>query len=190
MDESGKLLERSCVGSSPTHDDLLKRGWSIVPSAVTLRRSALEKVGGFCEEFMGCAGGEDQYMWLLLSECGEFEYVAQPLMIYRMMSPAAVVEKYERGRQTFIRLLKARYGTIASKRIRETQHYFAGMLVVGATEELDAGNLLCALRLIRRAHRYRPFLLFDLRLAAKLVSARNLRRLAKSFLRLGGSKTP
>ena len=84
MTASGQILEPSCAGSVPTHHDLLTRGWPILPSAVTLRRSALEKVGGFCEEFKGCAAGEDHYMWLLLSEHGPFEYIAEPLIIYRI----------------------------------------------------------------------------------------------------------
>ena len=188
-DASGKVLDRSHADRAPLHKDLLDRAWPILPSAVTVRRSAFEKAGGFCEEFKGC-GGEDPYMWLVLSEQGDFEYVSEALIMYRLGSAVSAVRKYERNRRTFNRLIGERYGALGSNLIRESGRYFAGMLLVGATEELDAGNLVGALRLIRRAHRYRPFLLFDLALAAKLCSARNLGRLTKSLLTSIALKTP
>jgi glycosyltransferase involved in cell wall biosynthesis len=181
MDESGRLLEPTRAGRAPSHRDLLQKAWPILTSAVTVRRSAFEKAGGFCEEFKGC-GGDDPYMWLLLSEHGQFEYVAQPLMIYRLISPVAVVEKYERGRQTFARLVAARYGVAAEKLVRGSQYYFSGMLLKAAVDEIDAGNLTGAATLMCRAFAYRPSLALNPTLCMRLFNIRNAKRIAKSFL--------
>ena len=175
-DHSLEILHRSCAGRAPSHQDLLGRSWAILPSAVTVRRSALEKAGGFCEEFKGC-GGEDPYMWLVLSEFGPFEYIPEPLMIHRSGASRTVIEKYEAGRQTFVRLVRSRYGNAAEGCIRESREYFAHMFLAGALEELDRGNLARAVYLLCRVVYYRPFFFFDPKLARKLLSARNAKRL-------------
>ena len=182
MNESGNLLEATCAQSAPSHDDLLKSAWPIVPSAATIRRSALNQAGGFCEEFKGCAGGEDQYLWLLLSEQGPFEYIPEALVIHRRTSPMEIVEKYEAGRRTFVRLVGHRYGAQASARMREGKNFFAGILLAGALAQIDEGNLHAASKMLWRSLRYRPFLLLDQRLTTKLLSLRNARRMARSLM--------
>jgi glycosyltransferase involved in cell wall biosynthesis len=186
MDRSGQLLDRSFARRSPSHQELLKRGWPIIPSAVTMRRSALDKVGGFCEEFKGCAGGEDHYMWLLLSECGQFRYVPEPLVIHRRTSRMETVEKYEAGRKTFERLVKRRYGALARARIREGKGFFAGLLLGGAADALDAGNVRGGLKMLFGALRYRPFLLFNPRMFVRVLRRRNVRRVVHSLRQMLG----
>ncbi|HVA80763.1 MAG TPA: glycosyltransferase family 2 protein, partial [Candidatus Binataceae bacterium] len=61
VDHSRTRSERVSAGRAPTHQDLLRHSWSILPSAVTMRRTAFAAVGGFSEGFQGC-GGEDSFM--------------------------------------------------------------------------------------------------------------------------------
>jgi glycosyltransferase involved in cell wall biosynthesis len=184
----GAFITRSFAGRAPSHMDLLQRAWPILPSAATVRRSAFERVGGFCEDFKGC-GGDDPYAWLVLSECGPFEYVAEPLVRYRRGLPAAVIEKYEPGRETFVRLVRARYGRAAEGCIRESRDYFAGMFLAGALDEFDRGNVARAAGLMRRALHYSPFLLFNRKLTQRAFSARNAKRFF-NFLRLSALSHP
>jgi glycosyltransferase involved in cell wall biosynthesis len=177
----GTPIASVAAGRAPSHMDFLQRGWPIVPSAVTIRRSALDRVHGFCEEFKGAAGGEDQYMWLMLSESGDFEYVAASLVRHRRDPAARLVEKYEAGRQTFIRLARQRYGGAAEGCIRESSGYFAGLCMAAASEELEAGNLGGALRMMGRALRYRPLAMLNRPIAARLFRVENFRRLARSI---------
>jgi glycosyltransferase involved in cell wall biosynthesis len=175
VDGDGAFVARTRAGRAPSHTDLLQRAWPILPSAVTVTRAAFERVGGFCEEFKGC-GGDDPYAWLMLSELGPFEYVAEPLVHYRQGLPATTIEKYAPGRETFVRLVRARYGKAAEGCIRESRDYFAGMFLAGALDEFDRGNPARAAGLMRRAIGYSPFLLFNRTLAQKALSARNARR--------------
>ena len=180
VDHFGRCSSSVSVGRAPTHQDLLKNSWGILPSAVTMRRSAFEAVGGFPEEFEGC-GGEDPFMWLRVTEYGAVEYVSEPLMVHRGSAPSAVVSKYEKGRQTFIRLARQRYGDSAEGCIRESSGYFAGMCLVAASEELEAGNLRGALRMIGRAMRYRPLVMFRPQIVGRILRVKNLLLLTRSL---------
>jgi len=190
LDPANNLLEPSCAGRAPSRRDLQENGWPIIPSATTIRRSALDKVGGFCEEFTGCAGGEDAYLWLLLSETNSFAYVPEALVIHRRTSPADTIAKYEPGRKTFERLVRARYGKAADGVLRESERYFGTLAFAGAIEELDQQRFLRAAALLCRAMVYRPGLLFDPRLLLRLFRSRNIRRLARLFVRLPQRSLP
>jgi len=180
VDHSRTRSERVSAGRAPTHQDLLRHSWSILPSAVTMRRTAFAAVGGFSEGFQGC-GGEDSFMWLRVSEYGAIEYVSEALMVYRGSAPSAVSLKYEKSRRTFIRLARQRYGDAAEGCIRESSGYFAGLCMAAASEELEAGNLGGALRMIGRAMRYRPLVMLNRPIAARLFRAENFRRLLRSL---------
>jgi len=117
-------------------------------------------------------------MWILLSERGGCEYIPEALMIHRRPPLVQLIDKYEAGRRTFERLVSTRYGNAASYLIRESRLYFSGVLVAGATAELDAGHLGEALRLLSRALRYCPFLFLNPTLRARMFNIRNARRLA------------
>ena len=88
----------------------------------------------------------------------------------------------EPGRRTFVRLVRQRYGRQASARIRETKDFFAGILLAGAAEEVNAGNFRGALAMLCRSLRYRPFLVFNPYLAVRLIKVRNVRLIAKSLI--------
>ena len=72
-------------------------------------RQALERTGGFCEEFDG-AGFEDLWTLLLLRELGEFAYVPESLTLYRVGHSGALADKYAPAYPVFIALVKQRYG--------------------------------------------------------------------------------
>jgi glycosyltransferase involved in cell wall biosynthesis len=55
----------------------------VPPSSVLLRRSVIEKVGGFSERQLG---SEDWDLWFRLSEVGEFCTCPEPLTDYRLSS--------------------------------------------------------------------------------------------------------
>ena len=69
----------------PLMEDLLEEGqWPILPSSVTMRRWVFGRVGGFAEEYKGAAGFEDTELWFLLREMGDFAFVPEPLVNYRL----------------------------------------------------------------------------------------------------------
>jgi glycosyltransferase involved in cell wall biosynthesis len=180
VDKCGKVLHRNFVGRAPSHRDLLQGGCPILPSAVTIRRTAYESVGGFNEHLRA---GEDPYLWLVLSERGSFQYVPEQLVLYRYGSAATAFVKYEPSRRTFERLVKARYGSKADGMLRHSDGYFGSLALAGALEEFDQQNFARAATLLRSAISYRAILLFNPKLLAKLFRAHNLRRLAKLFSR-------
>ncbi|MDQ2900453.1 MAG: glycosyltransferase family 2 protein, partial [Acidobacteriota bacterium] len=64
MDGEGNRGKTFHCGGPPSMDDLLRGGWTILPSAVVMPRSIYGRCGGFCEEFKG-PGGDDPFMWLM-----------------------------------------------------------------------------------------------------------------------------
>src|SRR5208337_3306111 len=133
---SDRQLAPSRIGRAPSMQDLLRCSWPILTSAVVMRRSAFERCGGFCEEFRR-PGGDDAYLWLLAREHGEFEYISEPLMLFPDTSPLQVIDKYEAGGRTFIRLVRKRYGRLARPLVKEVRNYFAGTLAVKALMQMD-----------------------------------------------------
>src|SRR5271165_6678008 len=109
--DSGLQGESSHIGGTPSMDDLLSRGWSILPSTVVMRKSVYERCGGCSEKLPRL---EDPYLWLLARELGEFAYAAEPLVRYRETSIAQLASKYESGRLPLFRLLNERYGSRAA----------------------------------------------------------------------------
>ncbi len=91
-DSNGIALDTALVGPTtahaPTLDEMLTQLWPIMPSAVVMRRRALEAIGGFAEEFRSY-GYEDAYCWLRLREVGAFHYIPERLVKWRFDLPAA-----------------------------------------------------------------------------------------------------
>src|SRR5437899_2524577 len=79
IDSNARTLNTSLVGefaTAPTLAQMLTRLWPIMPSAVVMRRSVLDQIGGFCEEFR-TYGYEDAWCWMRAREHGHFHYVAE-----------------------------------------------------------------------------------------------------------------
>jgi glycosyltransferase involved in cell wall biosynthesis len=121
IDSNGNSLHTSLIGGTnahaPTLDELLHRVWPIMPSAVVMRKSVLEAIGGFCAEFKSCTY-EDLYCWMRAREHGHFVYVPERLAQWRF---ALYPRRLKRGggvsahnRKVFERLVRERWGvTIA-----------------------------------------------------------------------------
>jgi glycosyltransferase involved in cell wall biosynthesis len=163
----------------PSMNDLLTRSALILLSAVVMRRQVFDRCGGFCAEFPPRPGFEDTYLWLLAREQGEFAYVPEPLVVYRHKSSMLTVEKYERGRQIFVRLVRNRYGSPANPLIRSINHFFGGVLLARALAQIDAGDYRGALYSWSRAVRLIPLYMLRPHTLSRAFQARNVGRIGK-----------
>ncbi|MGH7934332.1 MAG: glycosyltransferase family 2 protein [Candidatus Binataceae bacterium] len=180
VDESGRK-EPSCVGRAPTMDDMLQRGWAILPSAVVMRRSIFERCCGFCEEFKR-PGGDDPYMWLLAREHGEFEYVPEPLVVYDQPVISELADKYAAGREVADRLIRQRYGRRARGLIKYSNAYFAALLVAKAARQMNEGESWAALRTFVKSAWSQPTYVLRPAVIARLLTRRNIARALGPFL--------
>jgi len=122
IDSNGNSLHTSLIGEAaahaPTLDEMLRRVWPIMPSAVVMRRNVLEAIGGFCAEFKGCTY-EDLYCWMRAREHGHFVYVPERLARWRFSLFPRPLKRGGGGmqvhnREVFARLVGERWGvTIA-----------------------------------------------------------------------------
>jgi len=102
VDNNGAALAPSYLhpgmARPPLMEDLLEEGWwPILPSSVTIWRWIFDRVGGFAEEYKSAAGFEDTELWFLLRELGDFAYVPEPLVNYRLDSMVERMRKYAPG---------------------------------------------------------------------------------------------
>jgi glycosyltransferase involved in cell wall biosynthesis len=121
IDSNGNSLNTSLIGETnahaPTLDEMLRRVWPIMPSAVVMRKSVLEAIGGFCAEFKSCTY-EDLYCWMRAREYGHFVYVPERLAQWRFsLYPRRLKRRggvAAHNREVFERLVRERWGvTIA-----------------------------------------------------------------------------
>lgn len=181
VDQKGETIDLEPAGRAPSMEDLLSRGWAIFPSAVVMRRSVFERCGGFCEEFRGL-GFEDTYMWLIAREQGEFEYVDEPLVIYRVTAYSIRGDKYEPGRRILMRLVRRRYGRSVDRLIQAVGAHLAPALAQKALLQMDAGDRRGALSTWLRVLRLQPSYFLNSRHFARLLRRRNVRRLLAMVL--------
>ncbi|HUN57340.1 MAG TPA: glycosyltransferase [Candidatus Binataceae bacterium] len=117
VDSNGHSLRTSLIGGTnahaPTLDEMLHRVWPIMPSAVVMRKSVLEAIGGFCTEFKSCTY-EDLYCWMRAREHGHFIYLPERLAQWRF---SLYPRRLKRGggvsshnRAVFARLVRERWG--------------------------------------------------------------------------------
>jgi glycosyltransferase involved in cell wall biosynthesis len=178
LDPDGTEHPPTKIGRAPSLAEMLAGGWGPRTSAVTLRKSAFIDCGGFSERFKGC-GFEDGYMWLLMRERGEFEYVAEPLVIYRNVDFPHLASKYSRNYKLYTKLLRKRYGKQADPLIVETRRVFASSLISRATVHADNGDLTGAFVSIVSALRYDPGCLIRGDIRRRVLRRLNLWRAAR-----------
>ena len=117
IDSNGNSLHTGLIGEAVAHapalDEMLRRVWPIMPSAVVMRRGVLEAIGGFCTEFRSCTY-EDLYCWMRAREHGHFVYVPERLAQWRF---SLFPRPLKRGggvsahnREVFTRLVRERWG--------------------------------------------------------------------------------
>ncbi len=149
VDPNGALGAPWVAGKAPSMADLLTRGWGIYPSAVTMRRRVFEQCGGFEPKLPAF---EDLYLWLMAREHGEFEYVAEPLVLYRIAEFSSIAEKYRAGLRPLIHLIRQRYGRAAARRHRaELSTVLASSLIAKAVAERRQGRPFAAARAVLSA---------------------------------------
>ena len=180
LDANGMRSETPPIGGAPSMDDLLERGWSILPTGAVMPRAVFDRCGGFCEEFKQ-PGGDDPYMWLLAREQGEFIYIPERLAIHRNTPKAELAWKYQAGSRVFRRLVRERYGHRAERLLRSTEQYMSALFVASAMSLMDNGDLVGALAAWIQAVRYRQSVLLDRSITSRVFVARNLRRLARGL---------
>jgi glycosyltransferase involved in cell wall biosynthesis len=153
MDEKGELGPPWKVNGAPTLTDLLTHGWRIYPSAVTMRRSAYSACGGFNEQLTNLS---DCYLWMRARELGRFEYLTEPLTIYRTTDFGRIGDKYGAGYKRFARVVHRRYGRDARPVTREMKRVFASLLAAKAVDQLNHGAISPACWSLARAIRISP----------------------------------
>ncbi len=139
----------------PMMEDLLEEGWwPILPSTVTIHRWAFNRAGGFAEEFRGASGFEDTEMWFMLREIGDFAYVPEPLVQYRLAPFVERMRKYAPGFGLFAARMRGRYGPAGDRLIRRCAVLYRWLLTVKGLQSLKAGDMRGARRALFCALRY------------------------------------
>jgi glycosyltransferase involved in cell wall biosynthesis len=159
VDDKGHALDVGFINDwcahAPSLKELLKTYWPILPSAAVMRRDAFLSCQGFSEKFTS-PGFEDPYLWLQMRECGDFEFVDEPLAIYRTTPPLERMLKYAGGYKIFTRLVKDRYGIEGEGLIKEMSAKFMYAWNYEAAKALRLGNKLHARRAFECVLKYGP----------------------------------
>jgi glycosyltransferase involved in cell wall biosynthesis len=176
-DHPSQRLERIAFDGAPSMQSMFEQWAPIARTVITMRRGAFERAGGFPE---GIRWGEDIYLWLCVRECGEFEYVAEPLGVYRrQISPGSEQRYHLAAMRAWERRLLARFGDRAKPLVRHARSQHASLLLASALHQVDVGDRRGALRSWFLLLSYNPvYFLFlcggNLR---RLMSPRSLRRI-------------
>jgi glycosyltransferase involved in cell wall biosynthesis len=157
MNSEGHPLNTALVGPdtahAPSFDELFERLWPIMPSAVLIRRAALNAIDGFAEEFRSY-GYEDAYCWMRLRELGPFSYLAEPLVQWRFglfPRPLKLFKRSPRAQATFARLVHERWGRSVAALLRSRMRASRTLLGYIGLIELREGNRVAAREAFRRA---------------------------------------
>ncbi len=175
LNEDGTRGAPWVIGRAPSLTDLFTRGWRIYPSAVTIRRSAFVACGGFNEQLTNFS---DMYLWMRARELGVFEYVTEPLTIYRTLEFSRVGDKYSGGRKAFARAVRNRYGRAVRPLAAEMDRVLASSLLAKAVMQRDRGEILPACRSVVRATWRSPRFLLQCGLVPHLLGRSNRRRVS------------
>jgi glycosyltransferase involved in cell wall biosynthesis len=176
IDKDGLDCGNSSIGHPPTMNEIpMSDPFPVLPSTWVLSRQVFEKVGGFSEQFKGAQGFEDTWMLMLLREIGEFVYVPNRLVLYRVYDVVAEA-KYGPGLSIFIRLLKQRYGRTARQWIRSTKHSQCRGLLSQVARQMNAGDRIGALRTCARIFCLWPTYFVRREFMTRLIAPQNTRR--------------
>jgi glycosyltransferase involved in cell wall biosynthesis len=165
----------ACLAHAPSLDEMLARWWPITPTTVTMRKEVWQTCGGFVDEAK--VGFEDLLFFLFAREQGEFEYVTEPLIKFRNTNSDRLAEKWTPD--VFLRIVAKRYGSRASKLLREVRNQYAASFAVMALNAMERGDRRDAIRCWKRVFRYDPCFIFRFDLLRRFPRRRNLRRLTQ-----------
>jgi glycosyltransferase involved in cell wall biosynthesis len=165
----GGLYVTGDVARPPAMTDLLRQLWPILPSAAVIRRSTFESCAASYRQFTK-RGYEDCYLWLLAREQGPFQYVAEPLVIYRQPPLNERLYKYRAGFRMFVEFVSRRYGPAGRELVREANRAYGSTL----------GHL--GLLAMAEGQRAQARGYFMVALCFRAFRVRNALRLSRSFL--------
>lgn len=178
IDRAGVLQQSSSVpialAHAPSMDEMLTHWWPILPTTVTMPRSIWRRCGGF---YVGARCFEDVFLFILARECGEFEFLGEPLARFRVSDPEIGPDKW--NPKVFLRLIKERYGSRARRLIDEIHTSYAGSFASKALRAMEQGKRKEALRCWLKVIRYEPLYPFKFAHVPRLFRPRNARRLAQ-----------
>ncbi len=161
VDDNGAALAPTYLhpgmARPPLMEDLLEEGWwPILPSTVTIHRWAFNRVGGQTEKFRGAGGFDDAELWFLLRELGDFAFVPEPLVRYRLTPLVERMRKYAPGFGVFAERVRKRYGEPGDKLARRCAALYRWLLTVKGLRCLEAGEMREARRALFCVLRYQP----------------------------------
>ncbi len=130
----GQRLE---MGGGPTHPGdhapegevfaaFVSQGWIQSPGQVLIRRSALERTGGFDPAIWGT---DDWDLWLRLARGSQFRYGARPALIYRRHATNAsknFLRMWRNGRAVIAKNFQPAPGTDAGRVRRAAERFVDG----------------------------------------------------------------
>ena len=180
MDPDGALGAPWVVGGAPELSDLMTRGWSIFPSAVTMRRSVAQSCGGFPSELTNLG---DCFLWMRAREMGKFIYVTEPLTIYRTVNFDEIGDRYCGGFRRGLHMISGRYGRAANPFVTYMSDVLAGSLVTKAIRQMNDRRIGSACWTTARAFFWSPSYFVRNRLVHRMLSLGNLRRLRDAWSR-------
>jgi len=178
VDGAGVLVQSSSIPTAlahaPSMDEILTHWWPILPTTVTMPRSVWRRCGGF---HTAARSFEDLYLFMLARECGEFEFLAEPLARFRLSSPEIGPDKW--NPRVFLRLIKERYGARARGISAEIHASYAGSFASKALRAMEQGRRKEAARCWLKVIYYDPLYPFKFAHVPRLFRRRNARRLAQ-----------
>ena len=150
---------------------------AIMPSTWIVNRSRLEQVGGFCEAFKGSGGFDDYWLLLLLREKGEFVYIPEKLVLYRLLYPSETADKYSAGLAVFAQLVKRRYGRVGEEIALRAKDGYCRSVLSKTAQLMSRGQKLAALRTLLHIAAVRPSYFLGVEFRDRLSLPKNRRRL-------------
>jgi glycosyltransferase involved in cell wall biosynthesis len=167
LNEKGEVEQIWKAGSAPTMEQLLRTGWTIFPSSTTIRRAAFDATSGFEERLRGLV---TIIFFMVLREQGEFEYIPEPLIIYRATPFARMADRYLASRKPFLRIVKERFGPEAARNLAaDTAQMFLTFLMAKASTQKRDGAYLAAIETLMRAIWLTPSYAQKAQLAQQLI---------------------
>ena len=142
----------------PLMEDLLEEGWwPIIPSSVTIRRWVFDRVGGFRpRNTRAQPASTTPSFWFLLRELGDFAFVPEPLVNYRLDSDRRADAQVYAG----LRPVRRTHAQALRRARRQARAALRGalswLLTVKGLRCLEAGEMREARRALFCVLRYQP----------------------------------
>lgn len=185
VNSGGEILYSTTVppnrAHAPTLTELLENWWPIAPSTVTMTRQAFIQSGCFDAQLKAF---EDIDFFLRMRELGEFAYIPEALVRYRVNETTG---PFKWNPDRFIKTVKRRYGARSRKLIQEIHVGLAGAFVSRALDEMESCHRKGAIRCWLKAFRYHPQLVFQAFRPSLIARPQNLRRIA-NMIKLSTSR--